>query len=83
MRRPVERPLPREALADEPQDRHLALGPLDAADAFVREAQVGDVVRWEGAVWPERRHRRWAASDRSGARGQRVRSCKSSVRSGR
>ena len=33
-----------EALADEAQDGHLALCPLDAADAFVREAEVGDVV---------------------------------------
>ena len=43
----LERPLAREALADEPQDRHLPLGPFDAADAFVGEAQVGDVVRRE------------------------------------
>ena len=43
----LERPLAREALADEAQDGHLPLGPFDAADAFVREAQVGDVVRRE------------------------------------
>ncbi len=53
-----------EARPDEPQDRHLALGPLDAADAFVREAQVGDVVRRQGVglacegVTGDGRHRR-------------------------
>ncbi len=39
-----ERPLALEALADEAQDRHLALGPLDPADALGGEAEVGDVV---------------------------------------
>ena len=58
-----ERPLALEALADEAQHGHLPLGPLDAADALVREAKVGDVmrrgVRRSGRG---RRHRRWAAS---------------------
>ena len=40
----VERPLALEPLADEAQDGHLALGPLDAADALGGEAEVGDVV---------------------------------------
>ena len=40
----VERLLALEALADEPQDGHLALGPLDAPDALGGEAEVGDVV---------------------------------------
>ena len=40
----VERPVALEPLADEAQDGHLALGPFDAADAFGREAEVGDVV---------------------------------------
>ena len=48
---PVERPLALEALADEAQDGHLPLRPLDAADALGREAEIGDVVRRE-AVWP-------------------------------
>mgnify|MGYP003334761334 CR=1 FL=1 len=42
---PRERELLLEARTDPAEDRHLALGPLDAADAFVRKAQVGDVVR--------------------------------------
>ena len=43
----VERPVALEALADEAQDGHLALGPLDPADALGGEAEVGDVVgRW-------------------------------------
>ena len=42
---PVERPIALEALADEAQDGHLALGPLDPADALGGEAQVGHVVR--------------------------------------
>ena len=39
-----ERPLALEALADQAQDGHLALGPLDAADALGGEAEVGHVV---------------------------------------
>ena len=41
---PVERPLRLEPLADEPEHRHLALGPVDAADALGGEAEVGHVV---------------------------------------
>ena len=48
MRRPAQRPLARESLADEAQDGHLALGPLDPADALVGEAEVGDVVGRQG-----------------------------------
>jgi hypothetical protein len=40
----IERTLALEALADQAQDGHLALGPLDAADAFVGETEVGHVV---------------------------------------
>ncbi len=40
----VERLLALETLADEAQDRHLSLGPLDARDAVAREADVGDIV---------------------------------------
>ena len=39
-----ERPLPLEALADEAQDRHLPLRPLDATNTFIHETEVGDVV---------------------------------------
>ena len=51
----VERPLALEALADQAQDGHLALGPLDPADALGGEAEVGDVVGraawwWSSAV---------------------------------
>ena len=46
----VERPLALEPLADEAQDGHLALGPLDAADALGGEAEVGDVVGGQAAV---------------------------------
>ena len=52
----VERPLALEALADQAQDGHLALGPLDPADALGGEAEVGDVVgrrmcwRWSSRV---------------------------------
>ena len=38
-----------EPLADQAQDGHLALGPLDAADALGGEAEVGDVVGREQA----------------------------------
>ena len=41
---PGERLLPLEPFADQAQDGHLALRPLDPADAFGREAEVGDVV---------------------------------------
>ena len=51
MRRPVERPLALEALADEAQDGHLALGPLDAPDALGGEAEVGHVVGGQGGAW--------------------------------
>ena len=44
MRRPVERAFALEALADEAQDGHLALGPFDAADALGGEAEVRDIV---------------------------------------
>ena len=40
----VERPVALEALADEAQDGHLALGPFDPSDALGGEAEVGDVV---------------------------------------
>ena len=40
----VERPLALETLADEAQDGHLALGPLDAAHAVGGQAQVGHIV---------------------------------------
>ncbi len=40
----VERPVALEALADEAQDGHLALGPLDPSDTLGGEAEVGDVV---------------------------------------
>ena len=52
----VERPVALEALADQAQDRHLALGPFDAPDALGGEAEVGHVVggqgrgRWSWAV---------------------------------
>ena len=59
MRRPASGCSRCEALADEAQDGHLALGPFDAPDALGREAEVGDVVR--RAVWPERRHRTGAS----------------------
>ena len=39
-----QRLLALEALADQAQDGHLALGPLDPADALGREAEVGHVV---------------------------------------
>ena len=45
---PLERPVALEPLADEAQDGHLALGPFDAADAFGREAEVGDVMGGQG-----------------------------------
>ena len=41
---PVERPVALEALADEAEDGHLALGPFDAPDALGGEAEVGHVV---------------------------------------
>ena len=41
----LERLLLLEALADEAQDGHLALGPLDAPDAVGGEAEIGDVMR--------------------------------------
>jgi len=44
-----ERPLDGEALADQAQDRHLPLRPLDAADTFGRAAEVGHVMGWRGA----------------------------------
>ena len=40
----VERPVALEALADQAQDGHLALGPLDPPDALGGQAEVGDVV---------------------------------------
>ena len=40
----VERPVALEALADQAQDGHLALGPLDAPDALGGEGEVGHVV---------------------------------------
>ena len=40
----VERPVTLETLADEAQDGHLALGPLDPTDPFGREAEVGHIV---------------------------------------
>ena len=45
----VERPVALEALADQAQDGHLALGPFDPADALGGEAEVGDVVG--GGAW--------------------------------
>ena len=39
-----ERLLALEALADQAQDGHLALGPLDAPDALLGQAEVGHVV---------------------------------------
>ena len=44
IRSPGERPLALEPLADQAQDGHLPLRPLDAADALGGEAEVGDVV---------------------------------------
>ena len=41
---PVERPLALEPLADQAEDRHLALRPFDPPDALGGEAEVGDVV---------------------------------------
>ena len=41
---PVERSLALEPLADEPEDGHLALGPLDPPDALGGQAEVGHVV---------------------------------------
>ena len=46
----VERPLALEPLADQAQDGHLALRPLDPADALGGEAEVGDVVGGQRAV---------------------------------
>ncbi len=52
----IERPVALEALADQAQDGHLALGPLDPPDAFGGEAEVGDVVgermcwRWSSRI---------------------------------
>ena len=46
-----QRPLALEALADEPQDRHLALGPLDAADALGGQAEIGHVVGGQARRW--------------------------------
>ena len=40
----VERAVALEALADEAQHGHLALGPFDAADALGGEADVRDIV---------------------------------------
>ena len=47
----LERLFPLEALADEAQHGHLALGPFDATDAFGGKTEVGDVVAFghEGA----------------------------------
>ena len=45
---PLERAVALEALADEAQDGHLALGPVDAADAFGGEAEVRHVMRRKG-----------------------------------
>ena len=63
-----EGPLHREALTDEAQDRHLPLGPLDAANTFIHQTEVGDVMGRIGSGLASRwRHRRWAASGRLGA----------------
>ena len=51
---PVERPVALEALADQAQDGHLALGPLDPADAFCGEAEVGHVVGGKRGRWGHR-----------------------------
>ena len=53
-----ERALALEALADEAQDGHLALGPFDAADALGGEAEVGDVV---GGQRGGGGHERWVS----------------------
>ena len=45
----VERPVALEALADQAQDGHLALRPLDAPDALGGQAEVGHVVGRERA----------------------------------
>ena len=47
---PVERALALEALADQAQDGHLALGPFDPADALGGEAEVRDVVGGQAVV---------------------------------
>ena len=44
----VERAVALEALPDEPQHGHLALGPFDAADALGGQAEIGHVVGREG-----------------------------------
>ena len=44
----VERPLGREALADEAQDRHLGVGPGDPVLARRRERRVGDGAHGRG-----------------------------------
>ena len=44
MRSPSSGPVALEALADEAQDGHLALCPLDPADALCGEAEVGHIV---------------------------------------
>ncbi len=33
-----------EALADEPQDRHLPLSPLDTANTFIHQTEIGDIM---------------------------------------
>ena len=40
----LERAISLEALADEAQDRHLPLRPLDPPDALRREPEIGDVM---------------------------------------
>jgi hypothetical protein len=51
---PGQRLLALEPLADQAQDRHLPLGPLDPPDALGGETEIGHVVgrqargRWRG-----------------------------------
>ena len=46
-----ERLLALEALADQPQHRHLQRGPLDEPLALVGQREVGDVVFGAGRWW--------------------------------
>ena len=68
----VERPLALEALADEAQDGHLALGPLDAADALGGEAEVGHVVGGQSLVVAESSGVGLLAGEEAAQRGREV-----------
>ena len=73
---PGERLLALEPLADQAEDRHLALGPLDAAPALRGEAHVRDVVAGQvglGGAGPRGRRVRDGHADQDSLRAKRRR----------